>query len=303
LIDRIRGCFLTLVLALLTGCVSIQQSSDKTSRDRRELSITRTFGHFVDARMLNSDPLGEIYVVDRAKSGVVKFNKDLDSGLAVAGIGHEHRQFDEPSWLDARQSNSLAIADERNHRIEIYSRDLAYVATLTTRDNPVSERRFGYPKSVAVDNAGEIYVVDGEGHRVLKYRRDLQFASVLGAFAQASGAKGKLTDPVAVVADDNGVVAVLDAGGKELVSYDALGNAIARTSLEAKGSRLHTRNDTLFVVCSFWDEGVSISAVKVFETRTLRLLSTLMLPIAVEDVIPWKSEFILLTNQAAFVAH
>ena len=74
---------------------------------------------------MSIDAFGNIYVADRGAPGIFKFNLHGDSIHAVIGFGEEHDQFDGLCDVDASLTNSVAVADRNNNRIEIINGILA----------------------------------------------------------------------------------------------------------------------------------------------------------------------------------
>src|SRR5205085_2922639 len=94
------------------------------------------------------------------------FTSSGDSLRGVAGFGSEHNQFDDPRDVDASLTNSVAVADRNNHRIEIYSKDLIWQTTISGHQTG-SRFQFGYPSAVKVSSVGNYIVLDEENKRAV----------------------------------------------------------------------------------------------------------------------------------------
>jgi hypothetical protein len=242
---------------LVIGCASGERSTIRGSSELTEyISTTALPRDLSSATALDVDRFGAIYVLSANK--LLKLDSTGDSVRAVSGRGADHYQFDDAVDLDTRLPNTVLIADRLNHRIEIYSRDLAYISTIYTRDNSDPIRRFGYPRSVAADKAGNVFVLDGEGQRVLKFHADRTYERTFGGYGEASRPEAMLSEPIALAIDAEDRVTVLDRAGRSLVIFDNFGTPITRRDLEAQCSRLASIHDTLFALSAQHGSGGSL---------------------------------------------
>ena len=162
---------------------------------------------------------GSIFLLSTGRCTLTRILPDGSAPTTIGGPGWQGGQFDAPADLWARNGVDIMVADENNHRIQRFDRSLAFVAELSTRDDSYPERRFGYPRGVALSRQGDLFLSDGENVRALKVTG---FKNVERAFGTFGGGKGKLAAPteVEVGPDDN--VYVLDAG--RIVLFDSFGN-------------------------------------------------------------------------------
>lgn len=244
-----------MTVVMLGGCGSSKQSATTEIPLTGQLARFKFLHPFDRGSTISVDQFGNIYCGSLGRNTLVKFSPDGDSLAAVSGTGADHYQFNGLFDADARLSTAIFIADSRNHRIEQYTKDLAYVSTLQTRDNTDAAKRFGYPIGVTVDNAGNIYVADAENKRVVKARADYSIERVIGGFTEATNPEAILTRPQKLAIDAHERLLVLDAADNSLVEYDNLGNFMQRRSLGPAPSstdiwpsrRILTSNDTIFV--------------------------------------------------------
>src|SRR5581483_3872734 len=157
---------------LLSGCAAVPHGPMGTLTITGQIVVVKKLRDFHDATAMSIDQFRNVFIVESAGNVVIKISPNGDSLRVASGFGADHYQFNAPSDVDAHLTNSVFISDRFNHRIEQYTKDLAYVSTLYTRDNTDAGTRFGYPAAVAVDDAGNIYLADGENKRVLKARSD-----------------------------------------------------------------------------------------------------------------------------------
>ncbi len=253
-----------LLLLLLTACAAGPKSVRTAVPINRELVTAKMLRSFQDATAISADQFLNVYVVESSLNFIIKLSPKGDSLHTISGYGSDHYQFNGPSGIDARITNSVFISDRFNHRIEQYNKDLTYSGTLYTRDNIDPTTRFGYPAAVAADEAGNIYVADGENKRVLKARSDFSVDRIIGGYSDAVRPDAILSNPIglAVVSRDQHLI-VLDNGGASLVEFDNLGNLLARTQLNEEARAISASNDTIFVLMS------AVPQVRLFQSKGL----------------------------------
>ena len=234
-------------MLILCACSSAHRSVVSAENPSAQLVPQKLLFAFHDAVAADIDQFQNVYVVESKEHRVIKLSPKGDSLREVSGFGQDHYQFNGPSDVDARLTNRVFIADKFNHRIEEYTKDLTYISTLYTRENSQQAKRFGYPTAVATDDAGNIYVADAENKRVAKFRADFSFERSIGGYSEASRPEAILTNPSDMVVDRDQHLIVLDNNGTSLVTYDNLGNFIARIALEEAANSITTANDLLYV--------------------------------------------------------
>ncbi|MFI5202279.1 MAG: NHL repeat-containing protein [Candidatus Kapaibacterium sp.] len=241
---------LCLVLLALAGCAAGPRTTGEAAQVTADLVLVKTLRGFNDANAMSVDQFRYVYIVETSANSVIKVSPNGDSLREVSGFGADHYQFNGPSDIDAHLTNSVFISDRFNHRVEQYTKELTYVSTLYTRDNPDPSTRFGYPAAVTVDNAGNIYVADGENKRVLKARSDFSVERVIGGYSEAARPDAVLSNPVDLAIAGEEHLVVLDNGGTSLVEFDNLGNLLARRELSGRAKAICASNDTIFVLSS-----------------------------------------------------
>ncbi len=113
----------------------------------------------------------------------------------------------------------MYVADYGNHRIQRFDRNLSFISSFSTRDDPDPGVRFGYPRSVAQSRFGPIFLVDGENRRILKINSS---GEVEKAFGDIGGGEGRLESPSRIRLGDDDHAYVLD--GSRIVVFDIFGN-------------------------------------------------------------------------------
>jgi hypothetical protein len=203
---------------LIIGCSSSKTSLPTFDQDNfiGSLSVLRTIGHFSNATSFSFDGFGNIYVTDDAAQGVYKFSPQGDSLRSVTGTGTSHGQFDGPSDIDAGLTNAVAIADKNNHRIEIYSHDLIWQATLDGHKQG-SAIIFGYPGGVRAASSGYYYIVDGENHRLISANPAAGTMQVVGGNGVTPGIDLR---PTSIAVDASEYITASDANFGRLLTFN-----------------------------------------------------------------------------------
>jgi len=211
---------------------------------------------------LDVDINGNIYVLNRERNSLSLWTKDGVRVREMGGSGWENNQFDRPSGIWARNGIDVFVADYGNHRIQRFDRNLNYISTLFTRDDPDPDKRFGYPEDVSLSRLGYLFICDGENGRIAKVN---QFAQIERTFGGFGAGEGRLLSPTHVACGPKDHVFVID--GERLVVFDNFGNYLhavegvfhGRLALFAGESRV-TVVDSSTIFCLDGDERVVYSA-------------------------------------------
>ena len=192
------------------------------------------FGSFTEPVDLDIDIEGNLYVVDAGRDLVVKYSPEGDSLNAVGGFGRGIEEFDRPSAVYARRGTDVFVVDHNNHRIQRFDRQLDYITTIQTRDDPDERLRFGYPLDVMISRQGDIVILDGENQRIVVFDPSGRF---IRGFGDVASGEGALVDPIALELDGADNVYVLDGG--TIKAYDPFGAWLRSIPLPA-GINVHT---------------------------------------------------------------
>ena len=168
---------------------------------------------------IDVDINGNIYVLSTGRNSVKLFTRDRVQTREIGGSGWENNQFDRPSGIWARNGIDVFVADYGNHRIQRFDRNLNYISTLYTREDPDPDQRFGYPADVALSRLGLLFICDTENSRIAKVDRFTQVERTFGGF---SAGEGRLYSPSQVECGPKDRIYVVD--GVRLVVFDNFGN-------------------------------------------------------------------------------
>ena len=134
------------------------------------------------------------------------------------GHGAGRGQFDSPRGIAIDSAENIFIADTDNGRIEKFSPDGIFVASIG---------QFEGPNGIAIDRAGNIYVAEiGSKHRVQKLGPDGTFVA---AWAPALYGPRK----IAIGPDDS--IYVVDSGRNRIVKFSPDGQVLASWGSEGSG--------------------------------------------------------------------
>jgi hypothetical protein len=168
---------------------------------------------------IDIDIYGNIFFLQTDRNSLELLTKNRIRMREVGGSGWENDQFDHPLGVWARNGIDVFVADYGNHRIQRFDRNLNYISTLTTRESPNPDERFGYPTDVALSRLGYLFICDTENSRIMKFN---QFTQVERTFGGLGGGEGRLYSPTQVECGPKDHVYVVD--GTRLLVYDNFGN-------------------------------------------------------------------------------
>ncbi|MFN4294885.1 MAG: PKD domain-containing protein, partial [Thermoflexales bacterium] len=194
-----------------------------------------------DGRIYTAEAWGSAPYMPGGNHRIQIFNPDGSYYGGFGGHGSGNYQFDVPTGLGFDRNGYLYVADRENHRVQIYDRQFAYVATLGVTGTPGSDNaHFNRPFDVAVDKDGTIYVADEGNDRVQVFDSNRQYVRTIGgggtgsAFDRFSG-----WGPHHLAVDSQGRLYVVDSGNNRVQVFDnfANGNAYLTTIGGASGTQ------------------------------------------------------------------
>ena len=146
----------------------------------------------------------DVYVVDRNNARVVRIDRD---GRFLGSFGADSR-LKLPRGIAANRRGEILVADTGNDRVVIFDRDGREQRTLGTFG--YGPRQFKTPYDVATDDADNIIVADTFNDRIQIFDNFGKLVSIL---------KGEFGKPLAVRADSDGCVWVVDGRGRQVLRY------------------------------------------------------------------------------------
>jgi DNA-binding beta-propeller fold protein YncE len=194
---------------------------------------------------------GIMTVVDNRACTVSQFSQNGKLLREIGGQGWGNDQFDRPAGVWAKNGIDVFVADYGNHRIQRFDNALAYVSTLSTRDNSDPDKRFGYPTAVTLSRLGELFICDGENSRIAKVGSSNQVDLTFGGYGAGAG---RLNRPLQIDCGPNDDLYVLDP--PRIVMFDAFGNYLGDL---AAGAIAHP-----LALCATQNAVIVIDSVSVF---------------------------------------
>ncbi len=281
----------------LSSCVSTHWSQPVFEKDIYigALAPQTQFGNFIDAQAISIDAFGNIYVADAGAPGIYKFDPHGDSIRAVIALGKQHDQFDGPSDIDASLTNSVAVADRNNHRIEIYSKDLIWQASIPGHETG-SKIQFGYPIAVRSAPAGNIFIIDGENKRALSIQPENGSQQVITLSGTESGIE---MNPVSLTLGGNEFAAIDDAVSRSLIIFNNAYLPQAKVRfLPADKAKLSSSENMIYAL----DPNENV--IRIFDAAGLGYKGSLAIPSGVNHAVAcfvYKGKYYILTKERIVV--
>lgn len=177
------------------------------------------------------DAAGRVYVPDEPNHRIQIFNADGSFYSTFGSQGNGNNQLEGPAGVAINPANGdIFVVDRSNQRIQVFTRNWVYRMTLGVLDQQGSDnRRFSWPRGVAVDASGAVYVADEGNFRVQKCILSANdftcttFAGETGVFGNDFGH----LRPLDVAVDAAGRVYVADPWNNWVQVYDSSGAYLA----------------------------------------------------------------------------
>lgn len=114
-----------------------------------------------------------------------------------------------PRNIAVGTTGKVYVADEGNHRVQIFNSNGSYSTTLGSYGS--GNYQFDAPRGVAVDNNGNIYVADTDNHRIQVFNSSLTYIGTLGQTGVSGSDNAHFDYPKGVTVDSNGNIYVADS--------------------------------------------------------------------------------------------
>src|SRR5207245_165332 len=138
----------------------------------------------------------------------------------VAGSGPD--ELSSPTGV-AVDSGKIYVADEDNHRVQIFDSSGVYQKTIGVTGVPGSDQlHFKFPAGVAVDSSGNIYVADADNHRVQIFDSSGNWKKTIGETGVPGIEQFHFNFPTGVTVDSSGNIIVGDSFNYRVQIFSAL---------------------------------------------------------------------------------
>jgi DNA-binding beta-propeller fold protein YncE len=133
----------------------------------------------------------------------------------------EDEELSPPSGLCFTHEGNILLADDFNHRIQIYDPQFNLITSFGEKGK--EQGQLQYPKGIAVDKEGNIFVADSWNHRIQKF--DSQGKPLLSFGACGDGA-GELNEPYDILVDSSGTLIVIERYNHRIQFFDGHGKSL-----------------------------------------------------------------------------
>lgn len=165
---------------------------------------------------------GDLYLLSSSLNTIYRLSKtgEITSQYGRKGTGSQFLNQPVSIWC----SNDLLVhvADRKNHRITILSRELGLVGLLEGVPSDGLEERFRYPGGVVVTSAGDWYILDTENNRIIRMNPRQTVTSIIGDLDAGSG---RLIQPDRLLLTENRLF-VHDRAQLKWQEFDTFGNPL-----------------------------------------------------------------------------
>ena len=147
--------------------------------------------------------------------------------LSFGQQGSSGRMLSKPLGVAVNERNELAVTDNGNNRIQVFSSDGTLLRSFGRKGNKQGE--FNWPSGIAFDKNGNIIVVDSRNNRIQRF-------SEQGEYLSHFGGKGNLdhqvTTPVGLSMSSDGNIIVAVPGNKLIKIFSPSGQFLRKIGEE-----------------------------------------------------------------------
>ena len=151
----------------------------------------------------------------------------------VSGGGNE--LFNQPETIAFDSGGSFYVADVENHRVQKFSSNNTYLATIGSGIPGSGNDSFDEPHGVAVDGSGNLYVADYNNHRVQKFDSSGNYVMTIGDTGNPGFDNSRFHFPVDVAVDSTGNIYVTDSVNRRVQKFDSSGNYLLTIGVTGEG--------------------------------------------------------------------
>ncbi|HRS51183.1 MAG TPA: hypothetical protein P5268_00935 [Candidatus Marinimicrobia bacterium] len=172
----------------------------------------------VQFNAIGVNEFGDIYLLESKFSEVYRLDQNGNILNRNGGFGWGLGQFDCPRDLCV-SGLDIIVADQNNHRLVRYDRQLNYIATQDLRSD---SRRLIYPLSLTALQINELFILSGETAEILRLYVENNEQTWFGGIEYGAYA---LVHPVSLRMNRKGILTVLQENGS-LVQFDRFGTPL-----------------------------------------------------------------------------
>jgi len=149
--------------------------------------------------------------------------RQFRSVVSFGQRGSAAGMLDGPWGVAVNERSEIAVTDNGNHRIQVFSSDGTYLRSFGRYSQKHGE--FNYPAGIAFDKNGHIVVVDSNNHRVQVFSEQAKF---LNQFGGKGNLDHQLKDPYGLSVDSDGNYIVADSSNKLIKIFSPSGRFLRK---------------------------------------------------------------------------
>jgi subtilisin family serine protease len=175
------------------------------------------------------DGAGNVWVVDRDNSRVVKFNSKGEYLLHLGAAGAGNGQFKKPVDVAVTATGDVWVTDSENYRVQKFNSKGEYLSQ-KFGSNGVGNGQFLEPWGIAIDLSGNIWVSDHSHYRIQEFTAAGAFIRSVGVGSGSGALEFKWPSGLAV--DQDGDIWVADMGNNRVQQFSATGKYLSQFGAE-----------------------------------------------------------------------
>ena len=143
--------------------------------------------------------------------------------LSFGKEGSVFGMFKNPLGVAVSSRDEIAVADQMNHRIQIFNSNGDLIRSFGRKGSNQGE--FKHPFGIAFDKDGKIFVADSDNNRVQIFNGEGRY---MGMFGGKGSLDSQLSDPWGLSLDSQGNIIVADTGNKLIKIFSPDGNFLMK---------------------------------------------------------------------------
>ena len=143
--------------------------------------------------------------------------------LSFGEQGSDVGMFKSPVGVAVSNRDEIAVADQSNHRVQIFNINGDFIRSFGRQGNDLGE--FYFPLGIAFDKDGKIFVADHSNNRVHIFNGEGRY---MGMFGGKGSLDSQLSCPWGLSLDSQGNIIVADAGNKLIKIFSPDGNFLMK---------------------------------------------------------------------------
>lgn len=212
------------------------------------------WSHFVTAQSFRLEPIGsvllneaysglsvsasgDLFLLSESASRIDKIDQKGTILASFGGRGSGAQYLNEPRSVWVANDLNVYVADYKNHRITLLTRELGLISITEGHNPPHPDMEFGYPVFMALLPNNDWMIVDQENQNLI--RMNLQHGSIF-RYGGIEAGSFQLFQPESAVAGER-ELAIFDSSDSVYKVFDWYGNPV-RQIKTIRGSLFNLRN-------------------------------------------------------------